>query len=66
MRRWHWIFFLNLPLGVLALLLALRLVPGEPIGERRPFDWPGFVLTAAACSRCWGVRTRSAGRTCTG
>lgn len=41
---WHWIFLLNLPLGLLALLLALKLVRnGEP--SRKPFDLPGFVLS---------------------
>ncbi|HVX81894.1 MAG TPA: MFS transporter [Devosiaceae bacterium] len=41
---WHWIFYLNVPLGAVALYFALRLVPdSEP--EPRPFDWPGFVLT---------------------
>jgi len=45
---WHWIFFLNVPLGLAALLAALRLLPRgrEPA---RPFDGLGFVLTGAAC-----------------
>jgi len=41
---WHWIFLLNLPLGLLALGLALKLVRnGEP--SRKPFDLRGFVLS---------------------
>jgi EmrB/QacA subfamily drug resistance transporter len=45
---WHWIFFLNVPLGLAALVVALRLMPRgkEPA---RPFDGIGFVLTGAAC-----------------
>ncbi len=45
---WHWIFFLNVPLGLAALVAALRLLPQgrEPA---RPFDGIGFVLTGAAC-----------------
>jgi len=45
---WHWIFFLNVPLGLAALVAALRLLPRgrEPA---RPFDGVGFVLTGAAC-----------------
>jgi EmrB/QacA subfamily drug resistance transporter len=45
---WHWIFFLNVPLGLAALVAALRLLPRgkEP---PRPFDGIGFVLTGAAC-----------------
>jgi EmrB/QacA subfamily drug resistance transporter len=46
---WHWIFFLNVPLGVVALLLTLKLVHGGP-GGRRPFDGLGFVLTGVGCS----------------
>jgi EmrB/QacA subfamily drug resistance transporter len=45
---WHWIFFLNAPLGAVALCFALRLVPQGELAEK-PFDWPGFVLTGAAC-----------------
>jgi EmrB/QacA subfamily drug resistance transporter len=43
---WHWIFFLNLPLGLIAAVLALRWVSGAP-GGRRPFDWTGFVSSGA-------------------
>jgi len=42
---WHWIFFLNVPLGVLAFILALRLIPTMAPASRRPFDWPGFLLS---------------------
>jgi EmrB/QacA subfamily drug resistance transporter len=41
---WHWIFFLNLPLGVLALTLALLWIENVRIDDRHPFDWLTFVL----------------------
>jgi len=41
---WHWIFFLNLPLGAVAMVLALRWIDGVP-GQRRPFDWIGFAAS---------------------
>jgi len=41
---WHWIFFLNVPLGALAIFFALRWIDGAP-GGRRPFDWPGFFTS---------------------
>src|SRR5215204_1988988 len=42
---WHWIFFVNLPIGVVTALLALRLVEGRPgIGLREGADLPGAVL----------------------
>src|SRR5213078_4438642 len=28
--NWHWIFLVNLPIGVLVVLLSLRLLPGGP------------------------------------
>ena len=41
---WHWIFFLNVPLGALAFVLALYLIPTQPPAPRRAFDWLGFAL----------------------
>ena len=41
---WHWIFLLNLPLGVAALAAAWVLIRGEPLSPQR-FDWTGFVLS---------------------
>jgi EmrB/QacA subfamily drug resistance transporter len=45
---WRWIFFLNLPLGVLGILLTLLYLPAERDGEHRPFDLPGFLLSGAS------------------
>jgi EmrB/QacA subfamily drug resistance transporter len=44
---WRWIFLVNVPLGVVALLLSRRLVPEGRGAETRGLDWAGFVLTAA-------------------
>src|SRR5271168_5237537 len=41
---WHWIFFLNLPLGALALVLTMLWVENVRTDERHPFDWLTFVL----------------------
>jgi EmrB/QacA subfamily drug resistance transporter len=57
---WHWIFFLNLPLGLLALALTLRLVPQQRATTRKPFDWPGFLLGGAALfCLTWGAELLS-------
>jgi EmrB/QacA subfamily drug resistance transporter len=46
--NWHWIFFINLPVGVAVTLLALRLVDHtEGIGLRRGADIPGALLLTA-------------------
>ncbi|KAF1051645.1 MAG: putative transport protein HsrA [Stenotrophomonas maltophilia] len=42
---WHWIFLLNLPIGVLALLAALRLLEPGHGSQRAPFDTLGFLLS---------------------
>jgi EmrB/QacA subfamily drug resistance transporter len=42
---WPWLFYLNLPLGVLGVILAFRLLPRDTLAEhKRPFDFPGFML----------------------
>jgi EmrB/QacA subfamily drug resistance transporter len=43
--NWHWIFFVNLPIGVATAFFALRLVEGrEGIGLREGADIPGALL----------------------
>jgi MFS family permease len=46
---WHWIFFVNLPIGVATALLALRLVErDEGLGMERGADLPGAALVTSA------------------
>ena len=47
---WRWIFLLNVPLGLLATVLALALIPNVRGQGRGPFDWLGFALTGLACA----------------
>ena len=43
--NWHWIFFVNLPIGVVTALLAVRLIEDRPgIGLDKGADVPGAVL----------------------
>jgi EmrB/QacA subfamily drug resistance transporter len=42
---WHWIFLINVPIGIAVTLMALRLVPAkEGIGLREGADFPGAAL----------------------
>ena len=41
---WEWIFFVNVPVGVVAFLLAARLVPTLPT-HAHSFDWVGVALS---------------------
>lgn len=42
---WEWIFFINLPIGIVAFVMAWRLVPALAVHEHR-FDILGVVLSA--------------------
>ena len=43
---WHWIFLINLPLGLVACLAAVRLVPRTSEPSPPPLDWRGLALTS--------------------
>ncbi|ABE60340.1 MULTISPECIES: MFS transporter [Chromohalobacter] len=46
---WPWLFAINVPLGLLALVLGLRALPGEP-AQSHGFDWTGAVLSVVMLS----------------
>ena len=63
---WHWLFLINVPIGVVALVAGIRLLPDIGHRERRPFDLPGLLfggvgLAAAvvgvAQGTAWGWRS---------
>ena len=59
---WRWIFFVNLPIGVIALALTmLKVAESRDEHATRP-DWPGFVLFSAALA-CLVYALIEAGRT---
>ncbi|MDP3790897.1 MAG: MFS transporter [Candidatus Omnitrophota bacterium] len=42
---WHNIFFVNIPVGILALMAALKVIPSnQPMPESKRVDLPGAVL----------------------
>jgi EmrB/QacA subfamily drug resistance transporter len=47
--NWHWIFFVNIPIGVVTAVAARRLIPrDEGLGVSKGADVPGAVLITAA------------------
>lgn len=41
---WHWIFFVNLPIGLAAFCAISLLVKNEPIPQKFAFDLSGFLM----------------------
>ena len=42
---WQWVFILNIPLGLIGILLVSRFIRNDGEKEHRPLDWLGFALT---------------------
>lgn len=52
---WHWIFWPNVPLGILTAVLAFRAM-AESRGAARPLDLPGMALAGAGLlGVVWGL-----------
>ena len=47
--NWRWTFFINLPVGIIALIGAWMFVPDTEIKDRK-IDWLGFIFLAVAVS----------------
>ena len=43
--HWRWIFWINVPIGLLGLLLSLRFIQNVREREVAPFDFKGFLLS---------------------
>ncbi len=43
---WHWIFWINIPIGILGLLLISRVLEDDGTRHRRPIDLIGLMLVA--------------------
>jgi EmrB/QacA subfamily drug resistance transporter len=44
---WRWVFFVNLPLGIAAIIFGALYLERLGTGDAGPFDVPGFVLGGA-------------------
>ncbi len=45
---WRWIFFVNIPVGIVGVILALRYVPNTPPSPGQHIDLPGMLLLSGA------------------
>src|ERR1700724_754865 len=53
---WRWIFFLNVPLGLIGIVLSALWIGNRGEDRDRPFDSTGFASSAIACStRMYGL-----------
>ena len=52
--NWRWVFYVNVPIGLVALVLATRFVPSRTSDgwHCRDLDLLGFCYSAVACSAC--------------
>ncbi|MFN7096288.1 MAG: MFS transporter [Gammaproteobacteria bacterium] len=47
--NWHWIFFVNIPFGILGLIITYWCIPVvKPAHKVPPLNWTGFLLFASA------------------
>lgn len=47
---WQWAFFINVPLGLVAIALAQKILKPTPPRRRTRFDIAGFLTAAAGCA----------------
>jgi EmrB/QacA subfamily drug resistance transporter len=59
---WRWIFFINVPIGVLGIALASIFIQNTRAKTRQPFDIRGFALSGASLAcLLFGFETTSRG-----
>lgn len=47
---WHWIFLVNVPVGIVGYILSGIYLPEIRAAAPPPLDWKGFILSAIAAS----------------
>ncbi|MCT8088493.1 multidrug transporter subunit MdtD [Acinetobacter sp. C_4_1] len=48
MATWHWIFLINIPMGLLGVLITFKAMPNVTEPGVKPFDFSGFILLVIA------------------
>jgi EmrB/QacA subfamily drug resistance transporter len=53
---WRWIFFVNLPIGIIVLAITPIIIPDLKLGHRHRIDIPGVLLASAGLlAICYGL-----------
>ncbi len=58
---WRWVFWMNVPFGIAAIIFATVMMPETRVEEVPPLDVRGFLLSAwdspalSSASRCWAA-----------
>ncbi len=59
---WRWIFFINVPMALIGMILVTMFVPNMREKEIRPLDLPGFLLTGIGlCGLVFGFEIAGRG-----
>jgi len=45
---WHWVFLINLPIGVIGFIAAMKIMPDHYASHRTRFDLRGYIMLAFA------------------
>lgn len=45
---WHWIFLINIPMGVLGMIMTFKVMPNQKEPSVKAFDLSGFILLMIA------------------
>ncbi|MCQ8190286.1 DHA2 family efflux MFS transporter permease subunit [Streptomyces rugosispiralis] len=54
--NWSWVFYINLPFGIIGVLVGLIVIKESAQRGSEPLDIPGAIaLTAAMVSAVWGI-----------
>lgn len=57
---WRWVFFVNIPFGVIGALMALRFLEDTRTDASAKFDFPGFLMTGLGfCLLEYGIENIS-------
>jgi len=47
---WHWIFYINVPIGIVGFVLVSLFIEDVREDARKKFDWVGFLLSGVSLS----------------